>query len=51
MCVDCGRIDDVELAPEAETELHGLSKTVAADHSYDALDHSLEIEGRCEECA
>ena len=51
VCIECGRIDDVELGTVAETTLHRLSNAVAADHSYAALDHSLEIEGRCKECA
>lgn len=51
VCVECGRIDDVELQPPAEAALHQLSEAVAADHSFAAVDHSLEIEGRCEACS
>ena len=50
--VDDGVVSLSRADEERETRaLHGLSRTVAADHSYAALDHSLEIEGRCEECA
>lgn len=51
VCLECGRIDDVELQPAAEAALHRLSEAVAATHSFAAIGHSLEIEGTCEECS
>ena len=51
VCIECGRIDDVEFDPEAEGSVRGAIAAVAADHRFQVTDHSLEIEGHCEECA
>jgi Fur family ferric uptake transcriptional regulator len=51
VCVECGRIDDVEFDGSAETAVKQAITTVAATHGFAVTDHSLEIEGRCEECA
>lgn len=51
VCVECGRIDDVEFDPSAEHAVRGAIASVAASRGFEVTDHSLEIEGRCERCA
>jgi len=51
VCVECGRIDDVEFGPVAERSVKGAVAAVAAQHGFAVTDHSLEIEGRCKRCA
>lgn len=51
VCVECGRIDDVEFGKEAERSVKGVIAAIAREHAFQVTDHSLEIEGRCERCA
>lgn len=51
VCVQCGRIDDVEFGAQAERSVKGVIAAIARDHSFQVTDHSLEIEGVCERCA
>lgn len=51
VCVECGRIDDVEFDGSAEHAVKDAIAGVASAHGFEVADHSLEIEGRCERCA
>lgn len=51
VCVECGRIDDVEFASEAEKSVHTVVASVAAEHGFRAIDHAVEIEGVCGRCS
>ncbi len=51
VCIMCGAITDFELGDSDEVTLHRLAERVAAFHEFTADDHTLEVEGRCRECA
>jgi len=51
VCIACGRIDDVEFATDAEAAVNEVVAGVAAERGFRAVNHSLEIEGTCEECS
>jgi len=51
VCVECGRIDDVQFDESAEASVHAVVAGVAGERGFTALDHTLEIEGTCEECS
>jgi Fur family ferric uptake transcriptional regulator len=51
VCISCGRIDDVEFAAETEAAVHEVVASEASDRGFKAVNHSLEIEGTCEECS
>lgn len=51
VCIECGRIDDVDVDEQAETAVHAIVAGVAAGRGFTALDHTLEIEGTCRECS
>jgi Fur family ferric uptake transcriptional regulator len=51
VCMECGRIDDVEFGRDAERAVRGAIEAVATDHGFAATDHTIEIEGRCQRCA
>jgi Fur family ferric uptake transcriptional regulator len=51
VCVECGRIDDVEFDGSAERAVKTAIAGIASSHGFEVTDHSLEIEGRCEQCA
>ncbi|OGQ98986.1 MAG: transcriptional repressor [Deltaproteobacteria bacterium RIFOXYD12_FULL_57_12] len=44
-CVQCGRVDDVEINP-----LLDLEQKVATCSGYEILGHHVEFEGRCAAC-
>ncbi len=50
VCVECGRVEDVEVEDALEDELHRLVDAVAAGARFAAASHALEIEGRCARC-
>ena len=50
ICVECGSVDDVSLPPEYEERLQILVNDIGAHSSFAAIDHALEIEGRCSRC-
>ncbi|MCZ7572734.1 MAG: transcriptional repressor [Ardenticatenaceae bacterium] len=45
ICMECGRIGNIHLAPFAD-----LSNRVAAHTPFEVLGHRLEFYGRCPEC-
>lgn len=50
VCLECGRIEDVEIGDAPERTLHDLAGEVAAALGYSASGHRLEIEGHCGRC-
>lgn len=50
VCLACGAVDDVHLAPQTESELERLVGS-AVSGDFVAQHHTLEIEGRCGRCA
>lgn len=51
VCVDCGSVADIELAPAREESVRDLVSEIAALAGFSPTDHALEIEGRCTTCA
>lgn len=51
VCIDCGRVDDVEVPDQIEAEVERVVESIASRTSFRATNHALEIEGRCQECA
>lgn len=51
VCVACGSVEDIDIPPALEESVRGLVSEIAALASFDATDHALEIEGRCQRCA
>jgi Fur family transcriptional regulator, ferric uptake regulator len=51
VCVSCGSVEDIDIPPALEESVRGLVSEIAALASFDATDHALEIEGRCQRCA
>lgn len=51
VCIDCGRVEDIEIPDGHEDRLRVLIREVSDAASFAATDHSLEIEGRCNRCA
>jgi len=50
ICVECGSVDDVSLPREHEERLQSLVNDIGVHSSFAAIDHALEIEGRCSRC-
>jgi Fur family transcriptional regulator, ferric uptake regulator len=51
LCVDCGSVADIDIPASKEETVRGLVSEIAALASFEAIDHALEIEGRCAKCA
>jgi Fe2+ or Zn2+ uptake regulation protein len=51
VCVDCGTVEDLEVAPDIESEVEALVRSIGAARGFHPTGHALEIEGRCEACA
>ncbi len=51
ICVGCGAVEDVEIPAPQESTVRRLVDEIAANAQFTALDHALEIEGRCARCA
>jgi len=51
VCIDCGSVSDVDIPAAKEERVRDLVSEIAAVASFDAIDHALEIEGRCSRCA
>jgi len=50
VCVECGAVEDVEVPRGREAAIRDLVVEIAARSGFEALDHVLEIEGRCGAC-
>lgn len=51
VCIDCGAVEDIEIPAEDERLLDELIGGVSKSVAFDPIDHSLEIVGRCVNCA
>lgn len=51
VCVGCGRIEDVQFDDPAEIAVHQIVSRVASGRGFNAVNHTLEIEGTCERCS
>ena len=51
LCVECGRVQDLAATDGIERRLQEIVADVASDASFTDLNHALEIEGQCAECA
>jgi Fur family ferric uptake transcriptional regulator len=50
VCLQCGSVDDFELATRQEKELHALVDRVGRQHRYEVSNHALEVQGLCRSC-
>jgi Fur family transcriptional regulator, ferric uptake regulator len=50
VCVECGKVEDVELDKKAEKMLDQLAETLATAAGYQLDGHVLEVEGVCGSC-
>lgn len=50
VCVDCGRVEDVDVPEQYEAQVHELVDAISSRTSFTATNHALEIEGRCYRC-
>lgn len=50
ICLDCGQVEDIEIASEIETQLEAIVESIGRDVSFAPRDHALEIEGLCSQC-
>lgn len=50
VCTRCGRLDDVVLPPEVETQLHAAVAHVEKELDYAVADHHVELVGTCPDC-
>lgn len=51
VCIDCGRVEDVDVPEPFEAQVHDLVEHISATASFTPSNHALEIEGRCRDCA
>lgn len=51
VCTECGGVEDVAVSRSDEGRLNGLVGAIAGRAGFQPGGHSLEIEGRCAECA
>ncbi|MEX1093763.1 MAG: Fur family transcriptional regulator [Acidimicrobiia bacterium] len=50
VCVECGQVEDIEIASEIETQLEAIVESIGREVSFAPRDHALNIEGLCSEC-
>lgn len=51
VCLDCGSVADIDIPASKEESVRSLVSEIAALGAFEAIDHALEIEGRCARCA
>ena len=51
VCIDCGQVQDIPPNDTVEERLGAIVTEVAREASFTEMQHALEIEGRCGECA
>ncbi len=51
VCIECGRVEDIDVPPEYEAQVHRLVDEIASQAEFTATNHALEIEGMCARCA
>jgi Fe2+ or Zn2+ uptake regulation protein len=50
LCIECGKVDDIELDEASEQLLKHLAAEAGARAGYEESGHRLEIEGLCRKC-
>lgn len=50
VCVECGDVSDIELAPAQEQGLDQIADAAADQEGFEVLGHRIDIEGRCRNC-
>ncbi len=50
VCIECGQVEDIEIAAEIETQLEEIVESIGKEVSFAPRDHALEIEGLCSRC-
>ncbi len=50
VCLECGQVEDIEIASEIEKQLEAIVERIGRDVSFAPRDHALEIEGLCSQC-
>ena len=51
VCIDCGSVDDVDVTARHESQVDRIVHEISSAASFTAINHALEIEGRCARCA
>jgi Fur family transcriptional regulator, ferric uptake regulator len=51
VCVGCGAVEDVDVPEDTEVQVRSLVDGIAADAGFTSINHALEIEGLCKDCA
>lgn len=51
VCVECGAVDDIVLTKAQESRVRRAIEEIADSASFEPLDHTLEIQGRCSRCS
>jgi Fur family ferric uptake transcriptional regulator len=51
VCIDCGAVEDVTVNDHHESQVGQVVEDISSKASFIALNHALEIEGRCARCA
>lgn len=50
LCIECGKVDDVELDDDSEQLLERLATVAGGQLGFQESGHRLEIEGLCRKC-
>ncbi len=50
VCVECGEVSDIELAPGQEQGVDQIVDDAATAEGFAVLGHRIDIEGRCRKC-
>jgi Fur family ferric uptake transcriptional regulator len=50
ICIECGAVEDIAIPEPYETEVRKIVEDISSLVSFVAVDHALEIEGRCSRC-
>lgn len=51
VCVDCGRVIDVDLPDQVENLLSDGMTALVADRGFTLIGHRLDLMGRCDQCS
>jgi len=51
VCVECGAVEDIQIAPQVEVEVGNLVERIAGDSGYSVRGHKIDIEGVCRSCS
>ena len=51
VCVECGKVQDVEVSESIEVEIGSLIERLAGTAGYQVTGHRIDIEGRCAACS